>query len=443
MGHKRKNITKLNTVSEENVIHTPDSTEIRNDLENNNLLLVTLIILPFISLLYVISNHSNVLINNRIGYFFLISIILLTFLVIMNIVKIVKAKIKIKGLFWKLSLYIVYVAFLGTVGLLLYGKNDSLRKFMIDKAMQTTDYQYFARWFFDEKTISENLAELKDATNVEITGSKRIEFDEIKYNQEIYENEYEEAILSKENEDDIYKIIKIEGTTIGADKHYRGYLVAVYDPSKVKIATSTGAGTHEGSYGEILSIIAKKNKALVAMNAGGFYDPYWNSNGGIPHGTVIKDGKVVSEFRRGDVSGGMIGFTKDNKLVLKRMTTQEAVEMGIRDGVDWGPFLIVDGKNQYKDIDYYTWATSRTVIGQRKDGIVLMLVIDGGNQPGSVGASYADVAKIMENYGAINAANLDGGTSAALVENNEYVNTPWNGYQRTIRSLPNAWIVTE
>ena len=72
-----------------------------------------------------------------------------------------------------------------------------------------------------------------------------------------------------------------------------------------------------------------------------------------------------------------------------------------------------------------------------------MLVINGGNQPGSYGASYADIAKIMENYGAINAANLDGGTSTALVEKTTYLKNPLNGYSRTNRSLPNAWIVVE
>jgi bla regulator protein BlaR1 len=309
--------------------------------------------------------------------------------------------------------------------------------------MSTTEHQYLATWFFDEKTISNSLIELKNATQVEINGSSKIEFDEINFNKEIYTNIYEEQVLSRENEDDVYKIIEISGTTIGANYKYRGYLVVVYDPANVKLATSKGAGTTSGSYGQILSTISKNNNALVAMNAGGFYDPNWNSNGGIPHGAVIKDGVIQSEFRRGDVGGGLIGFNKNNELVLKRMTAQEAVDAGIRDAVDWGPYLIVNGKNQYAKQKHYTWATSRTAIGQRKDGIVLMLVVDGGNQPGSYGASYADVAKIMENYGAINAANLDGGTSTALTENHQYVNNPWNGRKRTIRSLPNAWIVVK
>ena len=64
---------------------------------------------------------------------------------------------------------------------------------------------------------------------------------------------------------------------------------------------------------------------------------------------------------------------------------------------------------------------------------------------GIVGAFYDKSGSInnCNNYGAINAANLDGGTSTALTENHQYVNNPWNGRKRTIRSLPNAWIVVK
>ena len=134
----------------------------------------------------------------------------------------------------------------------------------------------------------------------------------------------------------------------------------------------------------------------------------------------------------------MIGFNSENKLILKRMTTEEAIESGIRDGVDWGPFLIVDGVNKFENSSS-SWECPRTAIGQREDGIVLFLVID-GLQEHSVGASYRDLATIMENYGAVNAANLDGGTSASMVENDKYINSPWNGYRPTFRRFPNAFV---
>ena len=64
--------------------------------------------------------------------------------------------------------------------------------------------------------------------------------------------------------------------------------------------------------------------------------------------------------------------------------------------------------------------------------IVLFLVID-GRRVDSVGASVADLAKIMLRYGAYNAANLDGGNSSVLVVNNKIINRPinWSNMEAT------------
>ena len=66
----------------------------------------------------------------------------------------------------------------------------------------------------------------------------------------------------------------------------------------------------------------------------------------------------------------------------------------------------------------------RTAIGQRKDGTVLFLVID-GRQPGySVGATLRDIQNIMYEEGAVIAANLDGGSSSTLYYNGKVINKP-------------------
>ena len=97
--------------------------------------------------------------------------------------------------------------------------------------------------------------------------------------------------------------------------------------------------------------------------------------------------------------------------------------MKIRDGVTFGPFLIVNGKAS-KVLGNGGWGTApRTAIGQRKDGIVLFLVID-GRTVSKPGADMNDLIEIMQNYGAYNAANLDGGTSSAMVVNGEIINDP-------------------
>ena len=168
--------------------------------------------------------------------------------------------------------------------------------------------------------------------------------------------------------------------------------------------------------------MAKDNNALVAINGGGFEDPNYNSNGANPLGITISDGKVVTE-KEYKSTGGLIGFTEDDKLVLGKMTVAQAKQMKIRDAVTFGPFLIVNGKSS-QVLGNGGWGTApRTAIGQRKDGIVLFLVIDGRTVT-KPGADMNDLIEIMQNYGAYNAANLDGGTSSVMAVNGELINDP-------------------
>ena len=228
----------------------------------------------------------------------------------------------------------------------------------------------------------------------------------------------------------LYKVIDIEG------KGYNGFLVAIYDPSRISIATSK----YLGKRGEDILTVAKDNSAVIAMNAGGFYDPDWNSNGALPHGTVIKNGKIVSDYVDANMGGGFIGFTNENKLVLGKFSKEEAIKKGIRDAVEFGPFLIINGKSAFVKGNGGWGIAPRTAIGQRQDGIVLFLVIN-GRLATSIGADMSDLTEIMENYGAVNAANLDGGSSTELVIDNKIINTPVAGGKNGLRDMSTFWIV--
>ena len=178
------------------------------------------------------------------------------------------------------------------------------------------------------------------------------------------------------------------------------------------------------------------------MNAGGFYDPDWNSNGALPHGTVISNGKVVSDYEDARMGGGFICFTNENKLVLSKMSKEEALNIGCRDAVEFGPYLIVNGKSSFINGNGGWGIAPRSAIGQRKDGIVLMLVIN-GRIPTSIGASMRDLTEVMERYGAYNASNLDGGSSTELVIKNEIINTPVAGGRYGLRDMSTFWVVKE
>ena len=333
----------------------------------------------------------------------------------------------------KVLLVLVILAIIGvsTGGFLLYGPYSGFRDWLITTAMTTMTHQYFATWFYDDETIKASLAKNKVEEVNEITNTNTIVINNT-IEETVYENEYERAVLEKDPNNDDYKIIEING------KGYSGYLAVIYDPSRIKTVYTKKLGTS----GQYLKQMAKDNDALIAINGGGFEDPNFNSNGADPLGITFSGGKLItSKTWRG--TGGLIGFTEDNKLVLGKMTVKQAQEMKVRDGVTFGPFLIINGKKS-TILGNGGWGTApRTAIGQRKDGIVLFLVIDGRTVT-KPGANMNDLIEIMENYGAYNAANLDGGTSSAMVVNGEIINDPIDstGAHRT-RFISTGFILTK
>ena len=342
---------------------------------------------------------------------------------------------KEKKQLWKkilLIFAILMILGIGTVIFLLYGPYSGFREWLITTAMTTMRHQYLATWFYDDETIQEVLAKNKVQEVNEITDTNTIVVNKSENTEIEYANEYERAVLEKDPGNDDYKIIEIEG------KGYSGYLAVIYDPSRVKTVYTKKLGTS----GQYLTTMAKDNDALIAINGGGFDDPNFNSNGASPLGITFSGGKLITS-KSYSGSGGIIGFTEDDKLVLGKMTLQQAQEMKIRDAVTFGPFLIVNGKPS-EVLGNGGWGTApRTVIGQRKDGIVLFLVIDGRTitRPG---ADMNDLIEIMQNYGAYNAANLDGGTSSAMVLNGEIINDPVDssGAHRT-RYIATGFILTK
>lgn len=404
-------------------------------------LLTGLLLFPLFFYLFVISLNSNTLINKPLSIVMLVLSVASLILLIIGIVKCIKNRKKVRKLKKGIKAFLIiffclYILGSTTVMVLLYGPSDKFRNWLVTTAMTTMNHQYFATWFYSDEMIQQVLNNNKVIESGADTNPDLIDINDPDFSNTVYANEFEEAVLKKDEGNDLYKIIDIKRT------NFKGKLAVVYDPSKVKIAISKGTGTSlANSYGQYLTKISQDNNAVIATNAGGFYDPNWNSLGGVPHGVVIQDGKLIANNKRAVGVGGIIGFNKENKLVLSRMTAQEALNAGIRDAVDFGPFLIVNGESSFIKGNGGWGQAPRTAIGQRKDGIVLLLVID-GRQTGSVGADMNDLAQVMADYGAYNAANLDGGTSTAMTLNHEIISNPRNGnFQAKTRPIPNAWIV--
>lgn len=309
---------------------------------------------------------------------------------------------------------------------LLYGPYKGFSTWLITSAMTTMNHQYLATWFYSDEYITKVMSENRMEEVAEETDPAQITFE---IDSDSYDNDYEKQIL-EHDENQLYKMIKINEGSL------RGYLVVVYDASRVTVGTTK----HLGGYGQYVKDMAEDQDAIIAINAGGFQDVDGHGTGGIPEGYVIKDSKLVWNDAP---YGSMIGFNEDNVLVIGKMSAETALSKGIRDAVTFSPVLVVNGKPSSVYGNGGWGHANRTAIGQRKDGIVLMLVMDGRDYATGVpGPSMSDLIDIMLRYGAYNAANLDGGTSSNLVMNGKLINKVMNGsFQNKTRPVATMFMV--
>ena len=316
---------------------------------------------------------------------------------------------------------------------LAYGPFSKLRTIFITTAMETATHHYLARTIYSDEVIANVLNSNYIAESGEGTDTSLITFDNTDDGN--YESIYEEQILKRDKDNDLYKIIEIN------ENGYSGYMAVIYDPSKLKLimARRPEAG------GQTLAMMAKENNILLATNASGHYYPRGYSNYSInPVGSVIKDGKLYfSGSRATDFGGGFIGFTFDNVLMLSKGTADDVIAAGMRDAVEFGPFLVVNGEPSTIVGNGGFGLAPRTAIGQRKDGIVLLLVIDGRSVGHSIGIDMNSMIEIFMRYGAYNAANLDGGGSSAMAVNGAIINKPQNYDSASNRYLINCWALID
>lgn len=310
--------------------------------------------------------------------------------------------------------------------IMMYGPWGKVRNLFVTTAMKTKDHQYLANIFYSKERIEEIMN-----SNYFISIDEEVELDDIVIDtspKASYDNKYDEEILTRTPGNDDYKIIDIK---VG---NSTGYLIAIYDPTRVSLIRAKQFNI--GTYGEQVSKMCDRYNALVCINAGGFQDEGRGSD--IPLGYVIDDGEIVWPLSNHDTTtGNLIGFNEDGKLLLlSNATGTEAIESGMVDGIEFGPFLIVNG-NPLEIVGDPWGKAPRVAIAQRKDGVVLFLVIDGENYIN--GASLQDVVDTLKKYGAYNAANLDGGTSSTLIINNTLINNPPKAKATNGRYVITGW----
>ncbi|MFI3307590.1 MAG: phosphodiester glycosidase family protein [Mycoplasmatota bacterium] len=331
----------------------------------------------------------------------------------------------------KLITKILFILDLGALACLFvaYGPFYELQSLFVTSSLETMTHKYLARTIYSQETLDDFLA---NNTIIEVEGNtdaSSITFIDIT-EQETYLSIYEEQILKKDEDNDLYKVIEISGDD------YVGKIIVVYDPSRLDLVTSE----YINYGGQQLDSLIESYGGVAGINASGF--SIYSSGALNIVGTIIDDGVLIQDGNVSGFEGGIIGFNEDNVLILTKKSGQEAIdEDNIVDAINFGPFLIVNGETSTFVGNGGYGLASRTAIGQRQDGIVLLVVIDGRQVGYSLGVDMVELTDIMLKYGCYNASNLDGGGSSTLYANGEVLSSPGGyGYSGN-RYLPNAWVL--
>lgn len=315
-------------------------------------------------------------------------------------------KKKKRRLFGVFIIYELVVIIISVPLLVFYGPFTGIRNMVVNTAMMTLNHQYIATAFLSRDKINQILAESKSG---EITGD---------------ETENQDGVSIEHRNDKGIERYDIPGSK------FDGYILEVNDPTRIKI----GYTKKLGQVGEKTSEIAQDHDAIAAINGGGFTDrasngKLWVGTGGIPEGIVISDGKSINAVNSNEKMESVAAFTSTGKLIVGRHSLNDLLDHGVTEALSFRDPLIINGKTVSVDS---VGLNPRTAIGQKADGTVVMLVID-GRRALKPGATLKQVQTILLQQGVVNATSLDGGSSSTMYFDGDVINNPcdWNG-ERTV-----------
>ena len=322
----------------------------------------------------------------------------------------------------------VFVCLLLTITLICHGPSNSAKELFATTILETGQLKFLANVFLSKDEI-EGIVSKNSLQDM---------------NVEIDEN------LIKTNIDKTKELIEIHEVN---GNNFEGKMMVVNDPSKISLATTYPWG----EYGKELGVLTEDAGAIAGVNGGIYYSS--GNKGGRPLGVTVSKGEI-QDISLGLVGLYLIGFDENNLLriiSLDGMNKAQVEELikteKIRDAVAFQEEssdknnhfvkLIINGEKRELN-GMGSGANPRTAIGQRKDGSVLILVTDGRGKNGHLGATASDIIDIMAEYGAVNAANLDGGSSSSLYYNHEYLMTSVTFYYANSSwRLPTAFVVKD
>lgn len=337
------------------------------------------------------------------------------------------------------TILLLFLFVIGTVFILLKGPSEEATRLFALSAHETSAMKWVPLVFLSEEEYAlildptlakeDNQIDLKKDDNKITVPFKTADF--LRKSTEADTTEAEENDIEEVSVDSslpAIEVIDLLGPT------YKGKLMLVRDPSRVQIASIDSFG----EVGWTMTQFLEKYDAIGGTNAGGFEDENGKGKGGIPDGLVIKNGQIVYGSAGGYYKD-VVGFDSDHILHVGNMSGQEALNIGLVNATSFetGPVLIKDGQRQS---GFVSGINPRTCIGQTADKTVILIAIE-GRMADSLGATFDDLVAILEKYGAVNAGNLDGGSSSGMYYEGERITRSCSVVGD--RPLPTAVIVSK
>lgn len=309
------------------------------------------------------------------------------------------------------TVLLLVIALYGVMYVVAKGPSPTASSLFVMSVRETSAVGFLADLFFTEEEIAamENKPEVEEYVETDtslITINKpqdQTKLDDTPQPEGPAADEW--GLVDEDGDGIIIENVRGEG--------YSGYMMVVQDPSRVIMGSVPSAF---GGRGYTVEQMVQEFDAVAGINAGGFEDPEGKGNGSIPNTMVVYEGKVYYEGK--GVQDGFVGLDSNNILHVGKLTAADVKAKDIQYGVCFGPVLVANG--EACDVGS-SGVNPRTAIGQRSDGAILLLVIDGRQQI-SLGATYQDMVDIFLEYGAVNACNLDGGSSSLMWFEDGYVN---------------------
>ena len=228
-----------------------------------------------------------------------------------------------------------------------------------------------------------------------------------------------------------------------ADKKQIVYYAATVDVSRDDVQIFANYADNDGSRWQ-MARVEDQMRAAQAKHEGEAYYPvvginadFYNMSSGEPSNCLIMEGVQY----HGIGSGNFFGILKDGTPIIGGKADYEANKDQLQEAVGASIYLVRNGEVVVGHSDRYTSnRASRTAIGITADGKVVMVVLDGRQEPFSAGGASEELAQIMLDAGCITAVNLDGGGSTTYVAKLEgaddygVVSRPSDGYARSVSS---------